>query len=332
MKATIVLFSLLMTTSLFASCQSSQTDNVKRVKHSKEEWGVFLKKFPTKKIQFLDSLKHYQHLKDTISIDLVNHFFWSDSIPSNAKRKDGKKYNVIKVAPSIYKGYEFLFPCCGNQEKGILMRGAKNKKGEVCDFYGVVYPLAKVLLPNENIMVLYSWISAGEVFYRVTVEIINKDFEKTGHWGFLYGADWKYCDDSIFEMGKTPTPYSYPVKIRENGFEVIDEIIESEFKEEILQTIWSVEINTKGQFEILKERKIYEDKEELWPKYGYFIKDKDGYCNLRVQPNNGAKIIEKLQNGSSIEILNAKNDWWQVKITSGKIGYIHKSRIVYGVK
>ena len=329
MKATLVLFFLLIINSFLASCQTSQTDSVKKVKHTKEEWEVFLKKFPTKKNQFLDSLKYYQNLKDTISIDLVNHFFWSDSISLKNKSKNGNLKYKVKVAPSLYKGSEFIFPCCGNASKEPFKILYDDNKE--CSTFSKVFPLAKIYLPNDNIMIMYSYVSGWEVFYRVTVEIINKNFEKTGHWGFLYNADWQHCDDTMYDIGKNPTPYCYPVKIRENGFEVIDEIIENEFKEEILQTISSIEINEKGQFEILRERKIYKEKEEIWSKNGFYISDKDGYANLRESPNNKSKIVEKVLNDTTLEIMDASKDWWQVKTPKNQVGYIHKSRIIEGL-
>jgi hypothetical protein len=75
---------------------------------------------------------------------------------------------------------------------------------------------------------------------------------------------------------------------------------------------------------------VYLNSPDGWSKKGYFIKDEDGYINLREKPNNQSKIIEKLANGTTLEILDSSKDWWYVKCLIDKKGYIHKSRIVEG--
>jgi hypothetical protein len=59
----------------------------------------------------------------------------------------------------------------------------------------------------------------------------------------------------------------------------------------------------------------------------FTIQDKDGYTNLRSGKGTNFQIIEKINSGSEIMILDHNGDWWQVVTKSGKKGYVHKSKI-----
>ncbi|HEY8894662.1 MAG TPA: SH3 domain-containing protein [Niastella sp.] len=65
------------------------------------------------------------------------------------------------------------------------------------------------------------------------------------------------------------------------------------------------------------------------------IKDPDGYCNVRAEPNTQSKIEDTLTNGRFIYHLQddeTKNNWLLVDYHKGKdhrSGYIHRSRVVY---
>ena len=65
------------------------------------------------------------------------------------------------------------------------------------------------------------------------------------------------------------------------------------------------------------------------------IKDPDGFCNVRAEPNTQSKIEDTLTNGRFIYHLQddeTKNNWLLVDYHKGKdhrTGYIHKSRVVY---
>ena len=56
------------------------------------------------------------------------------------------------------------------------------------------------------------------------------------------------------------------------------------------------------------------------------IKDADGYTNLRQEKNATSKILEKINSGTRIQILDNSSDWWRIK-NKEKTGYIHKSKI-----
>ncbi|KQT24179.1 hypothetical protein ASG22_09190 [Chryseobacterium sp. Leaf405] len=60
------------------------------------------------------------------------------------------------------------------------------------------------------------------------------------------------------------------------------------------------------------------------------IEDPDGYTNLRKEKNASSEILQKIQSGETIEVLDNTGDWFQVKTKKGKTGYVHKSRIKSG--
>jgi hypothetical protein len=65
------------------------------------------------------------------------------------------------------------------------------------------------------------------------------------------------------------------------------------------------------------------------------IKDPDGFCNVRAEPNTQSKIEDTLTNGRFIYHLQddeTKNNWLLVDYHKGKdqhSGYIHRSRVVF---
>lgn len=59
----------------------------------------------------------------------------------------------------------------------------------------------------------------------------------------------------------------------------------------------------------------------------YFIRDADGYTNLRKEKNTASQVLEKIPSDQQVTILNKEGDWWHVQAQSGKKGYVHKSKI-----
>ena len=58
-----------------------------------------------------------------------------------------------------------------------------------------------------------------------------------------------------------------------------------------------------------------------------YIKDSDGYTNLRKERNKNSEIVQKINTNSEVEVLKDSDDWFLVKTKEGNIGYVHKSRI-----
>ncbi|MFK7113456.1 SH3 domain-containing protein [Flavobacterium oreochromis] len=91
-------------------------------------------------------------------------------------------------------------------------------------------------------------------------------------------------------------------------------------------------LDEKNRIEVMKifEKLIY--KEQSWKKkdklpYTYVIKDKDGYVNLREQPNSKSKIIEKLLVDDEVITLDRSGDWWFLISKNKNIGFVHNSRL-----
>jgi uncharacterized protein YgiM (DUF1202 family) len=61
----------------------------------------------------------------------------------------------------------------------------------------------------------------------------------------------------------------------------------------------------------------------------YYIQDSDGYTNLRKDKNASSQILQKINTGEQIEVLDQSGDWWLVVSKEGKKGYVHKSRIQF---
>ena len=59
----------------------------------------------------------------------------------------------------------------------------------------------------------------------------------------------------------------------------------------------------------------------------YTIQDPDGFTNLRKEKNSTSDILQKINSGEAINVLDNSGDWFLVKTKEGKEGYIHKSRI-----
>lgn len=59
----------------------------------------------------------------------------------------------------------------------------------------------------------------------------------------------------------------------------------------------------------------------------YYIQYADGYTNLRKDKNTTSQILQKINTGEKIEVLDQSGDWWLVVSKEGKKGYVHKSRI-----
>ena len=55
--------------------------------------------------------------------------------------------------------------------------------------------------------------------------------------------------------------------------------------------------------------------------------DPDGYTNLRKDKNTTSEILQKINSGEHIEVLDNSGDWYLIKTKQGKQGYVHRSRV-----
>jgi hypothetical protein len=61
------------------------------------------------------------------------------------------------------------------------------------------------------------------------------------------------------------------------------------------------------------------------PRGDYSISDPDGYTNLRTTP--GGKIIRKVYENETFDIIQPGEPYSKIKLTDGTVGYLHNSRI-----
>lgn len=59
----------------------------------------------------------------------------------------------------------------------------------------------------------------------------------------------------------------------------------------------------------------------------FYIKDNDGYVNLREKPSAISNSVKKLTNGTQITLINYHNNWWYVMLDNNQTGYIYVDRI-----
>ncbi|WP_395076284.1 SH3 domain-containing protein [Flavobacterium sp.] len=60
----------------------------------------------------------------------------------------------------------------------------------------------------------------------------------------------------------------------------------------------------------------------------YKINDSDGYTNLRKQKDTISTILQKVNSGSEVTVLDDTDTWWEIETAEGNIGYVHKSKII----
>jgi|SRR5690554_2818388 len=58
----------------------------------------------------------------------------------------------------------------------------------------------------------------------------------------------------------------------------------------------------------------------------FTVNDPDGYSNLRNKP--GGDVLQKVNVGTTFEIIGEKDNHKKVRLNDGTVGYIHKSRVV----
>lgn len=59
------------------------------------------------------------------------------------------------------------------------------------------------------------------------------------------------------------------------------------------------------------------------------VKDKDGYVNLRKGNNVSSPVVDKINNGDKIEIIDNVGKWWLVQTKAGKQGYVFSAKVTH---
>ena len=64
-------------------------------------------------------------------------------------------------------------------------------------------------------------------------------------------------------------------------------------------------------------------------RYGLItMNKKSGKLKIRAKPNASAKVLDKLPNGSTLEILGESGNWYQVRTPEGVEGYANKKYVL----
>jgi len=284
---------------------------------SKSEWKSFLEKFPTKSFESISLKPTVENVSDTISRLEVNKFLWWD---------DDKPLVVYD------KLGNFKYPIGGKlfiQKEPVLF--GKSKSGERCNYKLVSYPFYKIRFSETYTIVSYLEFILGEGLIAQSMTVLDQDFNKVGYFAFLFSHSWINCDNTLEEILAETQPLSAPVELYENGFLLHDQMVGSYYEDVLDDEYWKVLIREDGKFEIVEEKKNYEDGTVmLWSKYGYYVSDPDGYTNLRESPSTSSEILSQVKNNTPLEIMDASSDWWKVRTPDGTEGFMHSSRIVKG--
>ncbi|MGE8533232.1 MAG: SH3 domain-containing protein [Chryseobacterium sp.] len=160
----------------------------------------------------------------------------------------------------------------------------------------------------------------GTIIYKGKVE----DFSYAKE-----GNSYLRIGDIISKISSSPKEYFEPEK-------TISYLFERELRVGIQGDIESY-LNKNPKYKSNLEKNNFYDLATLksYVKYIYqkenntnfIIQDSDGYTNLRKDKNSSSQILQKINTGGKIEVLDQNGDWWLVVSKEGKKGYVHKSRI-----
>lgn len=125
------------------------------------------------------------------------------------------------------------------------------------------------------------------------VQLLKNSDEKkvTAFWKFYFGTE----------------KLSYPPEL--------EAVLDASMKAKSMQVFQSIQQSRKA--ENSSDHQVFE----------YEVFDKDGYSNLRKEKSATSAILEKVNSGEKVNVLDKSNEWWYVKTKTSKMGYIHKTRI-----
>ncbi len=272
------------------------------------EWNNLVSHFPKRTLYCLDSLnsyfKKYHGTFDTIApYDVSKHIWKNPGSGLSRARIDNK----VLLIDTPYRSPIFGDPYIGQP----------------------TYPIAKI--EYDSVFILL-YLSESNYFwaegYNINMHVFNKENKHISGLAFKYAPP----NERVWEL-------VYPEVIDERHFLVTNILTEQLVNPSMGSEKWMVEIREDGMLHVVWMRSnwcceeientfYYEDDYvEIRSYYDYYIQDPDGYTNLREATNTRSKVLEKIPDGQVLTILDISKKWWKVKTASGKIGYVHKSRI-----
>lgn len=150
--------------------------------------------------------------------------------------------------------------------------------------------------------------------------------------------DFSYAKEGngYLRLGEIINTISASPKEYDQPEQTISYLFERELRVEIQSDIESY-LNKNSQYQSNLEKNNFYDLPTLkkYVKYIYqkesnaifTVQDADGYTNLRKDKNSSSQILQKINTGEQIDVLDQNGDWWLVISKERKKGYVHKSRI-----
>lgn len=161
--------------------------------------------------------------------------------------------------------------------------------------------------------------------------VIKDIVEIPGSKGFMvktYFPDRGYYEKEFYIIPENDTWI-----LKHNIYKTMSDVSENAVKY-ICDVIQNIDITKSGWSEKLKtipaenerNRKCRTEGVENSAKQ-YTIQDPDGYTNLRKDKGTSSPILQKINSGENIEVINTNGDWFLIKTKKGLTGYVHKSRV-----
>lgn len=161
--------------------------------------------------------------------------------------------------------------------------------------------------------------------------VIKDIVEIPGSKGFMvktYFPDRGYYEKEFYIIPENDTwilkhtIYKTMSDVSENAVKYICDVIQNI---DITKSGWSEKLKTIPA-ENERNRKCRTEGVENSAKQ-YTIQDPDGYTNLRKDKGTSSPILQKINSGENIEVINTNGDWFLIKTKKGLTGYVHKSRV-----
>ena len=147
-----------------------------------------------------------------------------------------------------------------------------------------------------------------EILQNIENQIKNKNITEQTYKDLIFlkqnvdGADAEYYLENYKDL-LLNDPKRFSSFLKKNNIKLDEDIIEF-FKSSSIGNSLEKKINT------------------------YYVKDNDGYVNLRKNPNVKSTILQEICNKECVAIIDSINNWYKVKYNKN-IGFIHKSRVFF---
>ena len=185
-----------------------------------------------------------------------------------------------------------------------------------------------ILMLNLSFLTKAQEKSNFEILQNIENQIKNKNITEQTYKDLIFlkqnvdGADAEYYLENYKDL-LLNDPKRFSSFLKKNNIKLDEDIIEF-FKsssignslEKIVNEYFSSKFFTQNvKIEYKKIKK-------------YYVKDNDGYVNLRKNPNVKSTILQEICNKECVAIIDSINNWYKVKYNKN-IGFIHKSRVFF---